>query len=249
MIVQHDPMTDEMTVESYTPVHIDNSSANSLDTNLVDLFLSTCDSDSISCKLLSAGATDVAVIESVSTYVTRKYKPVAKKVQSVVTQSPEQFHVVRDIKGDPLEHMPVLNPIPLLFVPNGRYTEERKAIIDAADPEGFLWPAERELMQYFMAEQNEGFAWSDAERSHFRTDFFPPIEFPVVPHTPWIQRNIPIPPGIYQEVCMLFRKKIEAGIYEPSNSSYCSRWFVVTRKDGKSLCIVHSLEPLNAVTI
>src|ERR1700730_12705795 len=104
-------------------------------------------------------------------------------------------------------------------------------------------------MHHFMAEQNEGFAWSDAERGHFRTDFFPAVEFPVIPHTPWIQRNIPIPPGIYEEVCALVRKKIEAGVYEPSNSSYRSRWFVVAKKDGKSLRIVHSLEPLNAVTI
>src|SRR5436190_4855479 len=40
-----------------------------------------------------------------------------------------------------------------------------------------------------------------------------------------------------------------AGVYEPSNSSYRSRWFTVVKKDGKSLHIVHSLEPLNEVTI
>jgi hypothetical protein len=33
------------------------------------------------------------------------------------------------------------------------------------------------------------------------------------------------------------------------NSSYCSKWFCVAKKDGKSLRIVHSLEPLNKVTI
>jgi len=43
--------------------------------------------------------------------------------------------------------------------------------------------------------------------------------------------------------------KLEAGVYEPSNSSYRSRWFCVIKKDGKSLRIVHSLEPLNEVTI
>lgn len=40
-----------------------------------------------------------------------------------------------------------------------------------------------------------------------------------------------------------------AGVYEPSNSLYRSRWFCVLKKDGKSLRIVHSLEPLNTVTI
>jgi hypothetical protein len=47
----------------------------------------------------------------------------------------------------------------------------------------------------------------------------------------------------------MLKKKIEAGVYEPSNSSYRSRWFCVTKKDGKSLRSVHSLEPLSKVTI
>ena len=100
-----------------------------------------------------------------------------------------------------------------------------------------------------MCVQELGFAWTDQERGHFREDFFPPVEIPTVPHKPWIQRNIPIPPGIYDEVCKVIRRKLDAGVYEPSNSSYRSRWFCVVKKDGKSLRIVHSLEPLNQVTI
>ena len=38
-------------------------------------------------------------------------------------------------------------------------------------------------------------------------------------------------------------------MYESLNSSYQSRWFCVIKKDSKSLCIMHSLEPLNQVTI
>ncbi|ETW82378.1 hypothetical protein HETIRDRAFT_314923, partial [Heterobasidion irregulare TC 32-1] len=65
---------------------------------------------------------------------------------------------------------------------------------------------------------------------------------------------MPIPPGIYDEVCRLIKTKIAAGVYEPSNSSYRSRWFTVVKKTnstatGTKLHIVHSLEPLNAVTI
>ncbi|OBZ70364.1 hypothetical protein A0H81_09645 [Grifola frondosa] len=71
-----------------------------------------------------------------------------------------------------------------------------------------------------MCKQHEGFAWDDTERGRFRQDFFPPVEIPVIEHKPWVQRNIPIPPGIFDEVCRIIRKKIEAGVYEPSNSSY-----------------------------
>ena len=145
--------------------------------------------------------------------------------------------------------MPTLNPNPPSFAPTGRYTVERKEQVDKTLSDDFLWPVERDLIHHFMCLQNEAFAWNDEERGSFRTDFFPPVDFPVIPHTPWTLKNIPIPPGLYDEICALIKKKIAAGVYERSNSSYRSRWFCVLKKDGKSLRIVHSLEPLNAVTI
>ena len=42
---------------------------------------------------------------------------------------------------------------------------------------------------------------------------------------------------------------MDAGVYERSNSSYCSHWFCIVKKDMTSLRLVHSLEPLNVVTI
>jgi len=47
----------------------------------------------------------------------------------------------------------------------------------------------------------------------------------------------------------MIKRKIDAGVYEPFNSSYQSRWFCVIKKDRKSLRIVYSLELLNKVTI
>ena len=184
-----------------------------------------------------------------STFAGKKYKPVALKVKPVYAELPEQYRIKREIKGDPLKDMPKLNPRPPGFVPTGRYTQERKDDFDKIHEGDFLWPEERKLMHHLMMEQNQAFAWDDTERGSFRQDFFPPIVIPTVPHKPWVYRNIPIPAGIYDEVCRLVQKKIEAGVYEPSNSSYRSRWFTVAKKDGKSLRIVHSLEPLNAVTI
>ena len=42
---------------------------------------------------------------------------------------------------------------------------------------------------------------------------------------------------------------MDAGVYEQSNSSYHSCWFCIVKKDMTSLHLVHSLEPLNVVTI
>ena len=113
------------------------------------------------------------------------------------------------------------------FTPSGRYTLERKEIIDKVHSEDFLWPEERKLMHHMMMLQEKGFAWNDQERGKIREDFFPPIDMPVVAHTPWVERNIPIPPGTYSEVCKAVKTKIDAGVYEPSNSSYRSRWYGV----------------------
>ena len=178
----------------------------------------------------------------------KKYKPVARKIKPVIGELPDKFRIIRNIIGDPLNELPILPMQPPSFSPTGRYTQERKELFDKLHP-SFLLPAERDLMHYFMMVHEDGFAWETSERGHFREDFFPPVDIPVVPHTPWVQRNIPIPPGLYKEVCRLVKDKIDAGVFEPSNSSYRSRWFVVVKKDGKSLRIVQSLEPLNQVTI
>jgi hypothetical protein len=64
-----------------------------------------------------------------------------------------------------------------------------------------------------------------------------------------VERNFPIPLGIYKDVYAIVQKGVADGIYEPLNSSYRSRWFCILNKDGKPLRPVHSLEPLNHVTI
>ena len=198
--------------------------------------------------LIPVDTTDTQDLQ-VSTFGNRKYKPVARKVRPVIADLPDKFRIVRNIVGDPLADMPSLSPNPPPFVPTGRYTLERRDLIDRVHPGDFLWPQERELMHHFMCVQNQGFAWNDSQRGRFREDFFPPVRMPVVEHKPWVLRNMPIPPGIYEEVCKIIQTKIDAGVYERSNSSYRSRWFSVLKKGGTNLRIVHSLEPLNAVTI
>ena len=188
--------------------------------------------------------------ENVPSFISakKKYKPVALKTKPVLEDLPAKFRIIRNIIGDPLAGLPVLNTNPPPFTPTGRYTQERKDQFDKANSH-FLLPEERALLHHFVMVHNEAFAWDNSERGHFREDFFPPIDIPVVPHKPWVQRNIRIPPGLYDELCKLVKQKLDAGVFEPSNSSYRSRWFCVLKKDGKSLRIVQSLEPLNEVTI
>lgn len=177
-----------------------------------------------------------------------KYKKVANRIKPVATTLPEQFRIVRRIPCDPLESMPMLPYHPPEFTPGARYTDERMKSMNI-NTDGFLWPEEEKLVHHLIKLQERGFAWEEEEKGSFSSDYFDPITIPTIEHIPWAFRNIPIPPGIYNRVIEIVKSKIAAGIYEPSSSSYRSRWFCVLKKDGKSLRLVHDLQPLNAVTI
>ena len=96
---------------------------------------------------------------------------------------------------------------------------------------------------------NTVFAWTDDEQGAFDPEYFNPVEIPYVSHMPWVHRQGLIPWGILDQVVAIIKDKISSRVYEPSSSSYNSRWFCILKKDGTSLHLVHSLEPLNAITI
>jgi hypothetical protein len=135
------------------------------------------------------------------------------------------------------------------FVPKGRYTQERMEKMHKAHDDSFLLPKELKLMHWLITEQNEAFAWDDLKRGSFKQEYFLAVEILTVPHTPWVERNLRIPPALFDEVCKIIKQKIDAGVYEPSNALYQLRWFCVIKKDGKNLCLVHSLKLLNEVMI
>ncbi|KAF9537748.1 hypothetical protein CPC08DRAFT_651635, partial [Agrocybe pediades] len=113
----------------------------------------------------------------------------------------------------------------------------------------FLWPEEERLVHHIIVIHETAFAWDETEKGKFSDEYFDPVVIPTVEHIPWVLKNIPIPPGLYDKVVAVIKAKIESGIYEPSDSSYRSRWFWVFKKDGTSIRIVHDLQPLNAVSI
>ena len=97
----------------------------------------------------------------------KKYKPVAQKVRPIIGDLPSRFRIVRNIIGDPLTDLPRLSPLPLRFRLMGRYSEERKQIVDRIHDDEFLWPEEWHLLHHLMMVHKDGFAWTDAERGQF----------------------------------------------------------------------------------
>jgi hypothetical protein len=88
----------------------------------------------------------------------KKYKPVTKKVCPVIGELPEKFQIEREIIGNPLNDLPVLNPNPPPFKPTDCYILERRNQLDKNHPGSFLWLVERDLIHHFMLAHNSGFA-------------------------------------------------------------------------------------------
>jgi hypothetical protein len=187
----------------------------------------------------------LATLNDTSAFV---YKKVANKIRPVATTLPEEFRIVRRPHPNPLGSMAPLPSHPPSFLPTKRFTAERRASLKIGE-DGFLWPEEVKLVEWLFAYHDQAFAWNDNERGTFSEEYFDPIVIPHISHIPWVLKQGGVPPGILDEVIRIVKSKIESGVYEPSNSSYRSRWFCVLKKDGHSLRLVHSLEPLNAITI
>lgn len=175
------------------------------------------------------------------------YKPVAQRVKPVPGVFPEDARVIRQFPEDPLDTLPPLTCHPPEFKPSQKLTQERMQDLKI-NPDGFLQPEEEKLFQHIFSTNEKVLAFEESDRGTFKEDYFSPYIIPTVPHVPWVDKNIPIPPGIREKVVELLRSKIEAGVYERSQSSYRSKWFCVLKKNG-SLRLVHDLQPLNAITI
>jgi hypothetical protein len=175
------------------------------------------------------------------------YKRVDKKIKPVSGTFPQTARVERQFPHDPLRNLIPLTPHPPEFIPNARLTKERMESLNI-NSQGYLSPEEVKLFQHIMNLNQETLAFEETDRGTLKESYFSPYIIPTVPHVPWEYKNIPIPPGIRQKVIELLKSKINAGVYEPSQSAYRSRWFCVLKKNGK-LRLVHDLQPLNKISI
>jgi hypothetical protein len=149
----------------------------------------------------------------------------------VAASLPEDFCIIQRHPEDPLLSLPKLPSHPPEFTPGTRLTQERFDALEL-NKSGFLWPEEAKLAAYILKVNEKALAWTEAERGHFRDDYFTPVKIPTVAHTPWVHKNILIPTGLPDKVIDMFKEKIVAGVYEPSDAPYQSRWFCVPKKNG-----------------
>jgi hypothetical protein len=120
-----------------------------------------------------------------------KYKPIAKKVHPAIGELPEKFHIECEIIDNPLNNLPILYPHSLPFVTTDLYTLEQQHQPHKNYPGSFWWPAEKDLMHYFMLIHALGSTWNKGKLGSFHIDFFLLINCLVIPHTPWLDHNFP----------------------------------------------------------
>ncbi len=148
---------------------------------------------------------------------------------------------------DPLLSLVELPKLPPDFVPTERLTEAHMKELNVNE-EIFLWPEEEKLFKHVLTLNEQTLPYEEKDQGTFSQEYFSDYIMPVVVHTPWEYKNIPIPPGIWQKGIEFLKSKIEAEVYKASQSSYRSQWFCILKK-SRALRLIHDLQPLNQISI
>ena len=178
-----------------------------------------------------------------------KYKPVSQKVRPVPTYMPNPEAIV--FKPINVGVLPPLTncPRPLAeFIPTARITSERLERMLKSIPSQFLWPAEIDLMVDVLVRREKAIAFCDNERGVLSRSHYPDYEIPVIEHTPWALTPIRFPAAIIDDVKTMLREQKLAAKYENGYSSYRSRIWAMSKKNGK-LRLVLDLQDLNQYVI
>src|SRR5882724_10337040 len=123
------------------------------------------------------------------------------------------------IPSDPLLSLPILTTHPPDFILSEKFTQKCREKMNI-NMSGFLWLDEEKLVLFLIKAQEEGIAWDTSEWGNFQKDYFDPVVIPTIEHIPWVEQNISIPLGIYDEVVKILKENIQVGVYERSNSTY-----------------------------
>ncbi|KAF8547331.1 DNA/RNA polymerase, partial [Imleria badia] len=163
---------------------------------------------------------------------------------------PQEFKMTCKTPYDPLTTLVLLDANFPDAEPTEKFTKERLDKIEAdMKSHKFLSPDEQKLFLHVLVKNEAAIAFVDEDRGTLKETYFSPYKIPYVEHEPWQQKNIPIPPGLREKIVELLQLKIKAGVYEPCQSPYCSKWFCTWIPAKQKLRIVHDLQLLSGITI
>ena len=113
------------------------------------------------------------------------YKPVAKKVHSVITPVDEEFYITQTLLDNLLSGLVPLPLHPLDFIPGEHCIQGHADNLDL-NPTNWLWPEKVKLIHWIVHKHEKAFAWVPTKWGHLDKWYFPPVKIPTIPHTPWV---------------------------------------------------------------
>ncbi|TFK43134.1 hypothetical protein BDQ12DRAFT_695460 [Crucibulum laeve] len=119
-----------------------------------------------------------------------------KKVHPVSTAFPQKCQVTCQISEDPILVLPFLTTNHPDFIPSEKISEDQIKELNI-NLDGSLSNEEEKVFKHVMKLNKATITFEDKE-----------------------YKNIPIPPGLIEKVIEVLKLKIEAEVYEPSQSSY-----------------------------
>ena len=181
-------------------------------------------------------------VENERAKVHTMYKRKARKINPVNTALPDGVRP----EGGPLDW--VGNVQAGKRVPRGsRLTPERLAAMNIGG--GTLQHAELVLVKDILFEHEGVFAFDDSEMGLLDPAIEPPVKIHTVPHQPWQQQNLRLPRAMQDAATAIVKEKLANGTLEPSQGSYRSRYFLVSKKEPGVWRFINDVQPLNKVTI
>ena len=178
------------------------------------------------------------------------YKQGDKCIKPISQSISQKFKVTRSIPYDPST---TLISLDIQFDENWTTVKFTQNQIDKllADMEShhFLWLEEHQMFMHILIKNKAAIAFEDEYWGTLKETYFSPYKIPHIPHIPWQERNIPIPPGPRNKVIDLLCLKIKAGVYESCQFPYQFQWFCTWIEAKQKLCIVHDLQALNAISL
>jgi len=112
---------------------------------------------------------------------------------------------------------------------------------------GFLSDVEKQLFIDIPYEYEGAIIFEDLEMGLLDPSIEPPV-IHTVPHTPWQQPNLRLLKSIQDEATRQVKKKLDLRLLEFSQGHYCSRYFMVSKKNGEYR-FINDVQPLNKVTV
>ena len=64
------------------------------------------------------------------------------------------------------------------------------------NPEEFMWREEVKIGHELIKIHKKHLAWTDEERGALKEEYFDPVKMGVISHEPWVEKSIPVAPGI-----------------------------------------------------